>query len=713
MAFQVSPGINVTEIDLSTVVPAVSTSVGAIAGVFSWGPVNDPVLITSENELAKQFGKPTAANYETWFTAANFLAYSNALYVSRAGLTDDASTSTSTFSALAIQSGTANSASAHTVLNADDYLAKESGFEPQVQFIARHPGTLGNSLRISQIETAQEYNKTITLANQTLGGINTATQVPSSFEVSIDVNSDTMTVAIGNSATISTANCALFLEGLGNALGKDAPGGAIWGDIITVGNNTIGTQKLKIKQNGIGTPYNEAGGTGRVILNIQFDDVYKLSTDFVANTSSTAALNVFWEFADLVGRAPGTSAYAESRGSTIVDEISVVVVDEDGAFSGVPGTILEVYPNLSRATDAKAGDGTSLYYRDVINNSSKYIWVANERNPAGTPDRPIATLTNSTYNTLATSKPYKVSFSGGTDGQSEGSGSLPFGSIAAAYDVFRDTQRFDVSLVLAGKPVGTDGAQLANYLIDNVAEVRKDCVVFISPPKLATADAIVNFKGNLRSSSYAVLDSGYKYQYDKYNDLYRFVPLNGDIAGLTARTDEVREPWYSPAGFNRGQIKNVIKLAFNPDQTARDLLYRNGINPVVTFPGQGTILYGDKTLLKASSAFDRINVRRLFIVLEKAIAAAAQSTLFEFNDDFTRTQFKNLVEPFLRDVQGRRGIYDFKVVCDETNNTAEVIEQNRFVGDIYIKPAKSINFIQLNFVAVRSGVEFTEIVGQF
>jgi phage tail sheath protein FI len=209
------------------------------------------------------------------------------------------------------------------------------------------------------------------------------------------------------------------------------------------------------------------------------------------------------------------------------------------------------------------------------------------------------------------------------------------------------------------------------------------------------------------------MDSGYKYRYDKYNDMYRYVPLNGDIAGLMVRTDSTRDPWFSPAGFNRGQIKNIVKLAWNPDKANRDTLYKNGVNPVVTFPGQGTILYGDKTLLAKPSAFDRINVRRLFIVLEKAIATASKFTLFEYNDEFTRAQFRSLVEPFLRDVQGRRGIYDFRVVCDETNNTGEVIDRNEFVGDIYIKPARSINFIQLNFVAVRSGVEFSEVVGKF
>jgi phage tail sheath protein FI len=287
--------------------------------------------------------------------------------------------------------------------------------------------------------------------------------------------------------------------------------------------------------------------------------------------------------------------------------------------------------------------------------------------------------------------------------------------------MYKSAEDVDVSLILTGKSVGgTNGEGLGKYIVDNIAESRKDCVVFISPERGDVvnnagdeADDIIEFRNSLSNSSYAFLDSGYKYAYDKYNDVYTYVPLNGDVAGLAVKTDELRDAWFSPAGFNRGQVKNIIKLPYNPKKADRDVLYQADVNPIVTFPGQGTVLFGDKTLLGKPSAFDRINVRRLFIVLEKAIATASKFTLFEFNDSFTRSQFKNLVEPFLRDVQGRRGIYDFKVVCDETNNTGEVIDGNRFIGDIYIKPAKSINFIQLNFVAVRSGVEFSEIVGQF
>jgi hypothetical protein len=383
-------------------------------------------------------------------------------------------------------------------------------------------------------------------------------------------------------------------------------------------------------------------------------------------------------------------------------------VDEDGGFTGSPGIVLEVWQGLSRATDAKNSDGTSNYYKTAVNQQSSFVWLAADR--SGSNSAPAISISSA-----QAAAPLTSSLAGATD---QAESDVAFTAIATAYDQFVSPEDVDISLVLAGSARGgTNGEQLPNYLIDNIAEVRKDCMVFVSPQKADVVntttpdDNILQFRNSLRSSSYAVLDTGYKQQYDKYNDTYRWIPLNGDIAGLCVRTDRARDPWFSPAGSTRGQIKNAIKLAYNPSRAQRDLLYKNSVNPVISEPAQGTILYGDKTLLARPSAFDRINVRRLFIVLEKSISTAARSLLFEFNDEFTRAQFRNLVEPFLRDVQGRRGIYDFRVVCDDTNNTSEVIDNNRFVGDIYIKPARSINYIQLNFVAVRSGVEFSEIVG--
>ena len=366
--------------------------------------------------------------------------------------------------------------------------------------------------------------------------------------------------------------------------------------------------------------------------------------------------------------------------------------------------MLEVFENVSTVSTAKTESGATNYYKDVINAQSAYIFATGSD--------------QSTSDTAPFDNSY-VSLTGGTDGDAESAISLA--ALATGYDLFVSPEDVDVSFILQGKAGhGTNDTCVANYIIDNICEVRKDCMVFVSPSYAddvnnpnGEVDAMVAYRNALTNSSYAFIDSGYKYRYDKYNDLYRYTPLNGDIAGLAVRTDNNRDPWFSPAGYNRGLIKNVVKLAFNPNKAQRDILYPKDINPVITQPGQGTLLFGDKTALGLPSAFDRINVRRLFIILEKAISRAAKTTLFEFNDEFTRAQFKNIVEPFLRDVQGRSGIYDFRVICDDTNNTGEVIDRNEFIGDIYIKPAKSINFIQLNFVAVRTGVEFEEIVGQF
>ncbi len=705
MPFQVSPGVNVTEIDLTTVVPAVSTTEGAIAGVFRWGPVDKRVLVDSESNFVNRFGKPTNHNAETFFTAANFLAYGNKLYVVRTANTTDATGVAGVLTAVA-NTGALTTNTAVIVKNDDliddSTVINNIAGETNVRYIARYPGALGNSLKISVCDTSDAYFSNVSLT----GGDANLSSNGELTSVVANTGSNNVTIYIGQSGTGTIAEAVARAGSLANSL--------VVGDLIEVGNVSIGTQYLRITA--IGAVTNTSTRASFTLNTEQKYNLASIGNFAVANvlTTSVGYLKRHWEYKDSVDAAPGTSTYVSEFGNTTAkDEVHVVIADEDGQFTGVPGTVLEVYQGLSRASNAKTPEGASLYLKDVINQNSRYVFYGNDRSTS-------YTNTALQIATLANTKPLTMSMQIGSDGADEAN--VTVAELIAGYDLFKSAEDVDVSLILQGKARGgTANSQLANHLIDNIAESRKDCVVFVSPDKAdvvlnASADEaedVVDFRNNITSTSYAVIDSGYKYQYDKYNDLYRYVPLNGDVAGLCVRTDDTRDPWYSPAGFNRGIIKNTIKLAFNPRKAQRDLLYKNGVNPVVTFPGQGTLLFGDKTLLAKPSAFDRINVRRLFIVLEKAIATAAKFTLFEFNDEFTRAQFRNLVEPFLRDIQGRRGITDFRVVCDETNNTAEVIDRNEFIGDIYIKPARSINFIQLNFVAVRTGVEFSEIVGQF
>ena len=404
----------------------------------------------------------------------------------------------------------------------------------------------------------------------------------------------------------------------------------------------------------------------------------------------------------------------------------VVVFDKTGGITGFDNdlagqrgaSVLEVFPFVSQASSARTPQGTSNFYANVVNIGSAYVrWMDHDGTLSNAGTDPAAGTTFAS--SAGKGGILNDALGGGADGSASPLAPT-VGELDIAYNLMSDADTIDINLVIGGQtPAGTNGVTHATNIIDLV-EARKDCVAFISPRSAdvvgvttgaAQTSNVKDFFDNLASSSYAVFDSGYKYMYDKYNDVYRYVPLNGDIAGLAANTDNVADPWFSPAGYNRGQIRGAVKLAFNPTKAERDILYPARINPVCTFPGQGTVLFGDKTALSRPSAFDRINVRRLFLVLEKAIATAAKFQLFEFNDEFTQAQFKNLVEPFLRDVQGRRGITDFSVVADGTNNTGEVIDRNEFVGDIYVKPARSINYIRLNFIAVRTGVAFSEIGG--
>ena len=693
MAFQVSPGVNVSEIDLTTVVPGVSTTVGATAGVFRWGPVGERVLVDSETKLVETFGAPTSFNAETFFSAANFLSYGTALFVARAANTTDSS-------ANGALNAVANVASVNVVSvavkNADDYESKAS-FDSNALYVAKYPGNLGNSLRISVCDSVTAYQSTIDLIGTETGNTITGS-------LSIPVGSNTAVLEFLTSSDSAAAN----------AYANSVVAQLSIGDLIAIGNSTLGTQYLKISA--IGTPL---ANTTHAIVNVNFTDTNKLAANYVISNTvngNTTVANITrnWEYFNVVDTAPATSQWVATYGgnTSAVDTLHAVVVDQDGRFTGVAGQVLEVFPNVSRATDAKSADGASIYYKTVINQGSRYVWWANDR---------VGAVSNTANNIASSSnvKPLTLDFVAGQDGLDEANVAIT--TLSSAFDLYKNKETVDVSLIIAGKPRGgASNTQLGNYLIDNIAEIRKDCVVFVTPDDSIVrsnpgneAVSLVAWRNLVRDTTYAFLDSGYKYMYDRYNDVYRYVPLNGDIAGLAARTDATNDPWFSPAGFNRGQIRNIVKLRFNPTQADRDLLYKNAINPVVSFPGQGTVLYGDKTATSKPSAFDRINVRRLFITLQKSISQAAKFSLFEFNDEFTRSQFVNLITPFLRDVQGRRGITDFQIVCDGTNNTPERIDRNEFWGDIYIKPNRSINYIQLNFVAVRTGVEFSTVVGRF
>jgi phage tail sheath protein FI len=640
MAFQVSPGVLVQERDLTRIIPAVSTSVGAIAVQFSKGPLDEIVTVSSEQELVDTFGKPNSTNFEDWFSAANFLQYSNALRVVRA-------TNTGLLNATSNTSGI-------LIKNTQDYQDNYSTGSASIgTFAAREAGSYGNNLQVSTCPSATAYS---TAAVTTVSDASTA------------VGDTTVTLTAGTDINVGD-----IVEFSTTAAGTDYDGYKY--RVTVVATNDITFVRADSGQGGL-----------QVAL------------------TNGANVKRYWRYYDQVAGAPGTSPYASER-SGVNDEIHVVVVDQDGGISGTAGTILEVFDSASKAADAKSPQGDSNYYVDVIYNKSKYVyWM--DHNSSGSNWGSNASGTTFT----AVNVPTLESLSGGSDGST-----VTVGQRKTAYEKFQDAETVDIGLIIGG----TCSATHIDNLI-TIAENRRDAIAFVSPERadvvnVASANTqtlnVIDAYSSIRSSSYVMFDSGYKYQYDRYSDVYRYVPLNGDMAGLAARTDLIADSWYSPAGFNRGNVRGAVKLAYNPNKTQRDDLYRSRINPVVTFPGQGTVLFGDKTGLSAPSAFDRINVRRLFITLEKAISTASKFQLFEFNDEFTRANFRNIVEPFLREVQGRRGITDFLVVCDETNNTGNVIDRNEFVAEIYVKPARSINFITLTFIATRTGVSFEEIAG--
>jgi|TARA_B110000879_G_scaffold212321_1_gene307998 hypothetical protein len=637
MAFSVSPSVIVREVDASAAVPAIATPPAAIAGVFRWGPVGETVLVSSENELVNRFGEPNNDNYETFFVAADYLSYSNALYVAR------------------VDNG-AVIASASDTSNANSALHTFGSFD------ALYPGDLGNSLEVAYVQSTQFENDVIAVADVSASRLTGNTQIGQTLAF----NASSIVFEVLPSAALA----ATTFEA---------------GDIVEVGNESVGYQDISVAtfaEKTLDSAGTETANTSLIASHeytIALDSSYKLAEDDLNKLSLTRK----WKYHNSFGRAPQTGNY------------HVLVKDEDGVITGEAGTILELYEDVSKTSSATLPDGSTNYYQQVIANKSSWVKVANTAHfESGSQ--------YSTYESLAS----------GTSGTSESATSLA--AKAAGYDLFKASNEIDVSFILQGK--GDNSGNLANYIISNISDYRKDCVAFLSPSKEAVVDEnktnakltkTIAYRNTLQNSSYWFMDSGYKYRYDKYNDFYRWVPLNGDTAGLASRV----EPFESPAGFRKGVIKNVVKLAFNPNKAHRDQLYSKDINPVMSQVGQGIVLFGDKTGLGLTSAFDRLNVRRLFISVEKAIANAAQTFLFELNDEFSQTQFKNIVEPFLREIQGRRGIIDFRVIADATVNTPAVIDQGKFKANIFIKPARSINVIELTFVATRSGIEFEEIVG--
>ena len=619
MPFQVSPGVNISEIDLTTVVPNVSTSIGAFAGAFQWGPANQRVRISTENELVNTFGEPTIDTFEYFWSAANYLAYSNNLLVVRAVGSNALNSVVNSYAAQ-------TAATALKIDNIDDFEGTSFSGNTGL-FYAKYPGLRGNSLKAIAIDS-HGWDEAITdrSANETARNAGTATQLQ--------------------------LDQLLFVE--------------------------------------------------------NFDRKPETSTNVAASGGSN-------------------------------DDMHVLVIDENGLFSGVAGEILETFAFVSKANDAKSIDGSSNYVRDVLANQSRYIWLAGNlvsNLTAGSTDATAGAVAagqpkaNNTFlnfevtteTVVGTQDNPKGIVGGSLSGAADGfTGGVPItdGEQQSAYKLFEDAETVDITLLIAGPTTAATAKEIVE-----IADERKDCVAFVSPSKGVVVGTVVDSasastavtqilseRTTIGSSSYGVMDNAWKYQYDRYRDTFVNVPMNGDIAGLCARTDFTNDAWFSPAGLTRGILKNIVRPSWDANQANRDELYKGGVNPITTQLGAGNLLFGDKTMLAVPSAFDRINVRRLFIVLEKAIAIAAKAMLFEFNDEFTRSQFTNIVTPFLREVQGRRGITDFKVVCDSSNNTGQVIDTNNFVGDIYIKPNRSINFIQLNFIAARTDVSFSEIGG--
>ena len=723
-----SPGIVVREVDLTIGrVDPVSGSIGALVAPFAKGPVDLPQLIENEDDLLNTFGRPysTDKHYEHWLVASSYLAYGGTMRVVRA---DDFNTATG----VGLKNAFVGAASSVRILSTQNYEDLQYDENPitNVTVAARNPGTWANGIKVAIIDGR---------ADQTVSGI-TTTNVNVGYGFTAAVPAGTVLPGSGSTTTLDG-----YFQGVITEIGAGSLGLKINKHVTAAGV----VSDVDYQQNGVYALPNTGSigihteATGQLTAPLH-TRAYTSEVDwFETQNIELSVGKIEW---DQIANRPGTSSYAAARGSRF-DEVHVVVIDDKGSITGNAGTILEKHLALSKAKDAEFSVGSPSYWRKYLYNNSKYIFGGSA--PAGTTsiafsDNGVAQFERDADTgwdqnadgvnfggcgvqtlTLGGGLNYK----GSADYTTAGSLDSGLDDIQSGYTLFENTEEYEVDFILMGSAnySKSEAQALANKCIA-VAEARKDAVAFISPYRGAfisdsqtgsvtnydidtVTNNVLSFYAPATSTTYGVFDSGYKYMYDRFNDTFRYVPLNGDIAGTCARTDIQQFPWFSPAGTSRGAILNAVKLAYNPGRKQRDALYTNRINPVIFSPGAGIILFGDKTGFGKSSAFDRINVRRLFIYLEDAISAAAKDFLFEFNDEITRTNFVNIVEPFLRDVQSKRGIFDYVVICDETNNTPEIIDSNEFIADIYIKPARSINFIGLTFIATRTGVAFEEVIG--
>lgn len=622
----ISPGIKITETDLVSSSPSVASTTGAFVGQFRWGPIEVPTVVTSENELVSNFGKPNATNIVDFLTASNFLGYSAPLYTVRVANTALNSTAEA-------NTGSGTTGTGLLVKNQDVY--ENTGSFDVGPWVAKWAGALGNSLKVSTCPSSAAWSSSLT---------------------------GTFTVTAGGTV----------VTGIGSSANTE----------LTIGDYVV------------------LGGRSIKVASIANATSFTLASAHLTGATGASATRR-WEFFDEFNAAPGTSTFGAAKNATN-DELHIVVVDEDGLFTGAPGTVLEKFGALSKGSDARSDNGGTNYYKTIINEQSKYVWWTDHDN-AGT--NWGNALSGTTFTSVT--KPKNYSLDGGSDGST-----ITDGDRTTGYALVGNDSLVPASIVIAGQASAT----VINKIIADGVELRKDSVLCVSPPRSAVvnnagseATSITSWADTITRSTYVIADTGWKYQYDRYNDTYVYVPLNADVAGCIARNDLNREPWLSPAGVANGRIQNLIKLAYNPNQTDRDTLYKLGINPVVTQVGRGTILYGDKTFTLKNTSMNRINVRRLFIELQNTIGGAAENVLFDQNDSQTRNGFVNLVVPYLRSVQARRGITAFRVVCDDTNNPEDVVNNNEFVCDIFVQPVRSVNFIQLNFVSVRGNATFTEI----